>query len=248
MIHPERSRTQKLLAEFAGTFAVVFVGAGAVAAGAYWLNQGRAGYLPQRLTGALLYGAAYGAAIALLGRISGGHFNPAVSIAHWVTHRAGTFATLFYFVAQMAGATAAAYALRLILPEGATSAVMIGPPVLAADLTRGPALLIEGGMAFALVLAFWGTLVNRARPRYWLGGLIVGGVLAAGSYLGSPYTGGVANPARAFGLAMAARLWGYQQIYWVGPLAGAVAAATLCDPLFRRNLHGSQPVPKTSTP
>ena len=51
--------------------------------------------------------------------------------------------------------------------------------------------------------------------------------------LGAPYTGGVMNPARAFGPALAARQWAYQGVYWVGPLAGAVAAASLYDLLFR---------------
>ena len=69
----------------------------------------------------------------------------------------------------------------------------------------------------------------RAPAR--LGGIVAGAVAAAASFAAMPYTGGVMNPARAFGPALAARLWGYQAVYWVGPLAGAVAAA-LDDFLF----------------
>jgi glycerol uptake facilitator-like aquaporin len=249
------NRAQQLLAEFAGTFAVVFIGAGAVAAGAYLRSHSTAAttitFLSDRfsgpLTSSIAYGAAYAAAVALLGHISSGNFNPAVSIAHWVTHRAGTVATLLYFAAQMAGATVAAYALRAIVPASATSAAMVGPPVLASDLTRGPALLIEATMTFALVVALWTTLVQRERPRFWLGGIVAGTVIAAASYAGSPYTGGVMNPARAFGPALAGRLWGYQGVYWVGPLAGAVAAATLCDALLRPKSPQAAPVPKASS-
>jgi glycerol uptake facilitator-like aquaporin len=215
---------QRSLSECAGTFGVALIAAGAVAQRVITIGP---------LGIALAYGVAYALAVAALGRISGGHFNPAVTVAHWVTHRFGTFDALLYIAAQVAGATVAAYALRLVVP-GATSATLLGPPVLASGVTRGPAMLIEGAMAFALVLALWTTLVSRPRPLYWLGGIVAGAAVAAASFAGAPYTGGVMNPALAFGPAMAAHLWGYQAIYWIGPLAGGVVAASLYDLLFRR--------------
>jgi MIP family channel proteins len=246
----KHSRPRRLLAEFAGTFAVVLISVGAVAADAYLRGRAPGSALAPStatqfapLTAAIAYGVAYGAAVAALGRISGGHFNPAVSVAHWVTHRFGTFDTLLYVAAQLAGASAAAYALRLTVQAAGTSATVVGPPVLASGLTRGPALLIEGAMTFALVLALWAALVGRARPRYWLGGGVAGVVVAAASFAGAPYTGGAMNPARAFGLALPERLWGYQNVYWVGPLAGAVAAASLYDLLFRRSVRRAEAVP-----
>jgi len=228
---PTTSRTRKFLAELAGTFAVVLVAAGAVAMGQ--LGVGWAS--PPGI--AVAYGVAYGAAIAALGRITGGHFNPAVTIAHWATHRFGTFKAVMYIAAQLGGASASAYALRLIAPATAAGASLVAPPALALGLTRAPALLIEAAMTFALVLALWASIVGRARPRYWLGGIVAGVVVTVASYFGAPYTGGVLNPARAFGPALAARQWVYQGVYWVGPLAGAVVAASLYDLLFRRRPH-----------
>jgi MIP family channel proteins len=225
------SRPQKLVTEFSGTFAVVLVSAGAAAAGAYPSGAQSGAVGP--LTIALAYGVAYGAAVATLGHISGGHFNPAVTIAHWVTHRFGPFDTILYAAAQLGGAAIAAYALRLALPSAA-SAGLLGPPELATGLTRGPAMLIEAGMTFALVLALWATIVNRTRPRYWLAGIVAGVVVAAASFAGAPYTGGAMNPAREFGPALAAGQWAYQGVYWIGPLAGGVAAASLYDLFFRR--------------
>jgi glycerol uptake facilitator-like aquaporin len=229
------SRTQKLLAEFAGTFAVVLAVSGARPAVAYLRDTaiGPAGM-------AVFYGVAYGVAIAAFGRFSGGHFNPAVTTAHWVTRRFGTVVALLYFAAQLAGATTASYALRLAVPATAAGAALVGPPVLAAGVTRAPALLIEAAMTFALVLALWASIVGRACPRYWLGGIVAGAVVAAASFLGAPYTGGVLNPARAFGPALAARQWAYQGVYWVGPLAGGVAAAALYDLIFRRRQTAPQ--------
>ena len=232
----KHSRPRKFLTEFAGTFAVVLVATGA----ATFLRSTPLGI-------AVAYGVAYGGAVTMLGKISGGHFNPAVTVAHWVTHRFGTFKSLLYIGAQLAGASAAAYALRFAwLATTTASTALPGPPVLAAGVTRGPALLAEAAGTFALVLALWATIVGRARPRYWLGGIVAGAVVAVASHLGAPYTGGVLNPARAFGPALAARQWAYQGVYWVGPLAGAVAAASLCDLLFRRHSRPAQEVQKTT--
>jgi MIP family channel proteins len=245
MADPHQSWPRKLLAEFAGTFAVVLVALAAAGLAAYARSPHNGpgaldAYIPFAV--APIYGLAYGAAIAAPGRISGGHFNPAVTVAHWVTHRFGTLAALLYIAAQLAGAAAAAYALRLALPLDSSRAPLLGPPMLAAGVTRGPAMLIEAAMMFALVLALWATIVDRARPRYWFGGIVAGVVVAAASYLGAPYTGGAMNPARAFGPALAAHQWAYQPVYWIGPLAGAVAASSLYDLLFRRKRTAMQEI------
>jgi MIP family channel proteins len=238
------SRPQKLLAELVGTFAVVLVSAGAVCADAYLRSTLRgSGLGPLGL--ALFYGAAYAAGVAALGRVSGAHFNPAVTIGHWVTRRIGPFDTVTYFAAQLTGACAAGYLLRAAVPQSVASAAMLGTPDLAAGITRGPAMLIEAAMTFALVFALWATVVDRVVRRYWLAALAAGAVITAAVYLGGPYTGGAMNPARAFGPALAAHEWAYQPIYWIGPLAGGVAAASLYDLLFHRT-H-AQPLPEKTT-
>jgi len=233
MSTPANSRPRKFLAEFAGTFAVVLVSAGVVWTSVYPRSLGENhGTTP--LGVAIWYGVAYGSAIAALGRISGGHFNPAVTIAHWVTHRFGTFDTLLYAAAQLGGAAAGAYALRYAVLAASGTSALLGPPGLAAGVTRGPAMLIEGSMTFVLVLALWATIADRARPRYWLAGLAAGIVITLAVLAGGPFTGGAMNPARAFGPALASHHWTYQGVYWIGPLAGGVAAASLYDFLFHR--------------
>lgn len=214
------TRSRKLAAELIGTFVVVLVSAAATT-----LNP---------LASALAYGLVYGALIAALGRISGGHFNPAVTIGHWVTRRFGAFDTLTYWGAQLAGAAAAAYLLRFSLPEAVWQGTNLGTPSLAAGLTRGPAMLIEGLMAFFLVLALFAATVEKPRVHYWLAGLLAVAVTTLAVLAGGPFTGGAMNPARAFGPALASRHWAYQPIYWIGPLAGGVAAASLYDLLFHR--------------
>ena len=232
MSTPVNSRPRKFLAEFAGTFAVVLVAAGAVCADAFLGNTQRGGLGPFGV--ALAYGLIFGAAVSVLGRISGGHFNPAVTIGYWVTRRFGAFDTLAYCAAQLGGAAGAGYLLRLSVPERVSSLAFLGTPSLAAGLGRGPAMLVEGLMTFFLVLALWATTVDRPHARYWLAGLAAGVVIAAGVLAGGGLTGAAMNPARAFGPALAAGQWAYQPVYWIGPLAGGVAAASLYDLLFRR--------------
>jgi len=214
------SRSGKLAAELIGTFVVVLVSAATARL--------------SPLASALAYGLVFGALVAALGRISGGHFNPAVTIGYWVTHRFNTFDTLTYGVAQLAGAAGAAYLLRLVLPEAVSQATLLGTPSLATGLTRGPAMLIEGLMTFFLVLTLFATAVDRPGARYWLAGLAAAVVITLAVLAGGPFTGGSMNPARAFGPALASRHWTYQAVYWIGPLAGGVAAASLYDLLFHR--------------
>jgi aquaporin Z len=183
----------------------------------------------------LAYGLVFGGLVAAVGRISGGHFNPAVTIGHWVTHRFGTFDTLAYWLAQLAGAVCAAYLLRFALPGETWRAAPLGTLIIAAGLTRAPALLIEALMTFVLVLALFATTVDRPGAHYWLAGLCAGVVIVAAVFLGGPLTGAAMNPARAFGPALASGYWTHQGVYWVGPLAGGVAAASLYDLLFHRN-------------
>jgi MIP family channel proteins len=241
------NRREKLAAEFVGTFFVVLIAAGTAAIARATTDVSPVP--PVQLTplaAAIAYGAAYGAAIVLLGRVSGGHFNPAVTIGYWVTRRFGLFFTLAYMAAQLAGAAAAAYALRTVLPS--LTAPLLGTPMLAAGTTRGPGMLIEAAMTFALVFALWATVADRQAPRYWLAGLLSAAVIVAAVFLGGPYTGGAMNPARAFGPALAAHEWTYQPVYWIGPLAGGVAAAWLYDLIFRRSRGRVHPVAETVIP
>src|SRR5580658_2456944 len=96
-------KPQKLLAEFVGTFALIFIGAGSICA-AHFLNT--TNQVSLGLLGiALAHGLAIGIMVTAVGHISGGHFNPAVTIGFWVTRRLGTLDSILYWIAQLAGAT-----------------------------------------------------------------------------------------------------------------------------------------------
>src|SRR6266849_9622542 len=107
------SMPQKLAAEFVGTFALIFFGAGSICAEQFLHGTGGPGLLGI----ALAHGLAIGLMVTAMGHISGGHFNPAVSIGFWVTRRISTLDIILYWAAQLAGAIAAAYLLKLVVPE-----------------------------------------------------------------------------------------------------------------------------------
>ncbi|MGC1617797.1 MAG: MIP/aquaporin family protein [Candidatus Acidiferrum sp.] len=219
---------QKLIAEFLGTFALIFFSAGAVCVDWYPHSSNALGLLGI----ALVYGLTMAIMVSALGHISGGHFNPAITIGFWVTKRLNTIDTIAYWIVQLAGAVAAAFLLKAIIPEDTWRAVALGTPMFTHDFTRLSGMILEGLTTFFLVLTVFATSVDERSSYRPVAGFAIGLSLALGSLIASPFTGGALNPARAFGPALASSHWQNHGIYWVGPLAGGFLAGFLYDSLF----------------
>jgi MIP family channel proteins len=230
------SLPQKLAAEFIGTFTIIFIAVGSICADQYLsaANQPRIGPLGI----ALAYGSAYAAMVMTLRHVSVGHFNPAVTIGFWVVKRLGTLEAIAYSIVQLAAACAAAYLIRIIIPETAWRPVALGVPVLAQDFTRLPAMALEAVLTFFVVFIVFATAGDDvdAVPRH-VAGLAVGLAIAMGALFGGPFTGAAMNPARAFGPALAAPHWQNQGVYWLGTLFGGIIAAFLHERLFPAVRH-----------
>ena len=223
---------QKLVAEFVGTFTVIFVATGAICADQYLTAAGKpsAGLLGN----AVAYGLAYGIMVAAMGHISGGHFNPAVTIGFWVTQRLGTVSSILYCAAQLLGAAAAAYSVKLIVPESVWEQVALGTPALAPDFTRMHGMALEAVTTFFLVLVVFATAVDTNGAFNKVSGFAAGLTVTIGVLVAYPFTGAALNPARAFGPALASRHWTNHGVYWVGPLFGGVIAGFIYDRIFLR--------------
>ena len=220
--------SQKLAAEFLGTFALVFFGSGAICAERFVTGAGG---------GALGIALATGLAAAIsyiaFSRFSGGHFNPAISIGLWVTKRLNTVEVAGYWAAQLAGAVIAALLLRALLPrEEAFLPSLGGTPVLFRDFARLPAMCLEAVITFVLVLVFFAVTSDEFSEFRTLAGGAVGLLYTLGILVANPFTGAALNPARAFGPALAASHWKDQGVFWVGPLAGGFLAGLVYDALF----------------
>jgi MIP family channel proteins len=224
-------KPQKLVAEFLGTFALVFFGVGAIIADQFLRSNANGPGAYGWLGIALAQGLAMGILVTSLGHISGGHFNPAITIGFWVTRKFSTFDTLAYWIVQLAGAIAAAYLLRR-LPFDAWSSVQLGAPDLASGVTRTTGMIFEALMTFFLVFVFFATAVDKDGAFNKIAGFAIGLTVTIGVLLGGPFTGAALNPARAFGPALAANHWTNHGVYWIGPLAGGVVAGWLYDTMF----------------
>ncbi len=227
---PVYNTSQRLVAEFLGTFALVFFGAGAICTERFL--QGAGGGL---LATALASGLAIAVMSIALSHVSGAHFNPAVTIGFWITKRMSTMEVLGYWLAQMLGGIVAAFCLKAILPrEDAWQPVLGGTPDLVRDFTRLPAMGLEALITFFLVLIYFATTSEDNIDSRSLSGLAVGLAYTIGILVAAPFTGAALNPARAFGPALASTHWSNQGVYWVGPIAGGCVAGLIYDALYAR--------------
>jgi MIP family channel proteins len=226
---------QKLIAEFVGTFAFIFISAGTICADQCLAASGQSGV---GLLGiAVGSGLAFAIVVTALGHISGGHFNPAITIGFWVTRRLGTLDSIAYWIAQLLGATAAAYLLKLTIPDTTWTAKALGSitPDLGGDFTRAHGITLEAVMTFVLVLVVFATAVDAKGAFDKISGFAIGLTVTVDILLGGPFTGAAVNPARAFGPALATSHWQNHGVYWAGPLLGGVLAAVLYDRVFLRD-------------
>lgn len=220
-----RDSLRHFLAEFIGTFALVFVGGAAI------MQAKDSGGSIGLLEVALAHGLILAVMVSATMRISG-HFNPAVTIAFLATRRIESFMAGIYVAAQIIGAILAAYVLKLTFPDALFNATRGGGQSISLDVSGSQAFLLEAIATFFLAFVIYGTAVDRKAPK--IGGLAIGFVVAADILAIGPYTGASMNPARSFGPAVASGTFEGQLIYWLAPIIGAVSAALLYEFLFIR--------------
>ena len=214
------------VAEFCGTFALCFIGAGVICT-----NQWTGGMVG--LLGiAVAHGTVLAVMISSLGHISGGHFNPAVTVAAFTAGKVNGDQALAYIMAQLSGGVVAGYLLTLIVPEAIWRSVHLGTPALGMGLNIVQGVLLEMVLTFFLVLAVFGTAVDPKGSWNAIAGFGIGTVLIFDILVGGPLTGAAMNPARAFGPALASGFWEHHLVYWLGPLLGGILAAMLYNRVF----------------
>lgn len=209
-------------AEFFGTMLFVLVGAGSIVANV----NGAAGSLGI----ALAHGLGLAILVTIMMPISGGHLNPAVSVALWIGDQIDARTLGKYVVAQLLGAIVAALLIKLLFPASLARITSLGTPQMSGALGMGAGITLEAVFTFFLVSAVFGTCVNPEAQR--VGGFAIGLTVLVVALGGGNLTGAVMNPARAFGPALISGDWHTQAAYWVGPLIGAALAALAWKFLF----------------
>lgn len=195
----------KLLTELVGTFFLVLtIGCTVV--------NGSANAIP-----ALAIGAALMVMVYAGGHVSGGHYNPAVTLGVFLRGRCAAKDVVPYWIAQVAGAVLAAFAVAFL--RGRPEAILLTP-------ATGPALLAEFLFTFALVYVVLNTATAKATSGNSNYGLAIGMTVMVGIFSVGNISGGALNPAVAVGIAnMGIVAWSSLWIYLAAELAGGAAAA-----------------------
>jgi aquaporin TIP len=229
----QRNLFTAAVAEAIGTFALIFIGVLSITAVSRVLA-------PAGLANLTSIGLAHGLTImvmvAALGAVSGGHFNPAITLGFLVTGRMSAPTGLAYWIAQLVGASLAAL---LLLPVLGPRLVALGTPALGAGIGFWAGVILEAVGTFFLVLAVFGTTVDSRGLRS-VAPVAIGLTIALDIMAFGPLTGSAVNPARAFGPALASGQWTNQLVYWIGPLVGGALAALLDHHFF---MEPARPVP-----
>jgi aquaporin Z len=219
-----------LLAEFIGTFALIFIGAGASALGIGGLVGVAFAH------GLVVLGFAYA-----YGHISGTHINPAVTLGVWAAGKIDAARAGSYIVFQILGGVLGALALRWVLGGTETG---LGVTALARDLQVGNAtititpvigVVLEAILTFFLVNAVMNAGISGKATIP--GGLAIGLTLVFCILMGGPLTGASLNPARSIGPAVATGNFVDLWVYLVGPILGGVLAGLLYKTIFEEREH-----------
>ena len=207
------------VAEFIGTFTLIFVGGGAAA------------FVHTTTDAALANGLAIGVMVVAMGHISGGLFNPAITLGFLVTKRISPKLACFYWLVQFAGGAAGGLMLKWLLPSAVQSFAHLGVPALGSGMGAGAGVVLEAILTFFLVWVVFGAAVDPGSAFKQAAGLAIGLTISIDVLIGGGLTGAAMNPARAFGPELAGNHWADAWIWYVGPAAGAVIAATVYEML-----------------
>ena len=206
---------QKLMAEFLGTFVLVFAGTGAIVIDE--VSHGAITHVGVALT----FGLVVLAMIYTVGDVSGAHLNPAVTLGFWAARRFPGGSVGPYIVSQCAGAFAASGLLRALFPQnqwlGATEPAG----------SAGQSLVLELVLTALLMFVIL-SVSTGAQEKGITAGIAVGAVIALEALFAGPVCGASMNPARSLAPAVVSGHLGNLWIYIVGPVVGAVVAVGGC--------------------
>jgi aquaporin Z len=208
-----RQEWRRLFSELLGTFFLVLVAAGGGMMGQAFPNT------ISRTAAVVAPGLMVMAIILFMGKVSGAHLNPAVSVAFALRGDFPWQRVPGYIVVQLAGAALAAWLLQAVVNVSAS----FGSNYPASSYSSSDAFVMETVLTLGLVSVILGT-ASGAQNLGVFGALGVGGYIALAGLWGSPISGASMNPARTFGPDLVAADFTAYWVYIVGPLLGAAVA------------------------
>ena len=225
------------VAEGLGTFGLVFAGCGAIMIDT--LSKGQITHVGV----GLVFGLIITTMIYAFGHISGAHFNPAVTLAFVLTRHLPIRRLLFYWAAQLTGATLAALCLRLLLGDVAS----LGATLPTGNGGAWQSFGLETLLTFFLMVVIM-AMATDTRAVGQAAALAIGGTVMLEALFAGPISGASMNPARSLGPALMSWTWTDQWVYLAGPLLGAIAGAFVYRYLREAGSHAPQHNEKERTP
>lgn len=207
---------RKAGAELVGTFVLVLAGCGAIMVNT--ITNGALGHIGIAFTFAM----AILTMIAAVGHISGGHFNPAVTIAFALTRHLPLRDTVAYIIGQFIGAILAALTLRLLIGDVASLGVTLPGAQFTAGQAFGVEILLTAVLMFVIISVATDTRAVGAPAA-----IAIGFAILLDALWGGPISGGSMNPARSLGPALVAGVLTDQWIYLIAPIIGAAIGGFL---------------------
>ena len=201
----------KYIAEAIGTFALVFCGTGAI------IIDGVSGGALGTVGIAITFGLIVMAMIAVVGEVSGAHFNPAVTIGFWLTMRFETKQVIPYILAQTIGAFIASGILRFLFPDSLT---------LGETLPAGPwmqTFVLEIILTFFLMFVILNVAIG-SKEQGIIASIAIGATVLLEALFAGPITGASMNPIRSIAPAIVNMNLEHLWIYIVAPIIGSILA------------------------
>jgi len=212
------------LAEFIGTFVFVFISAGSVLVNIFYGDVGIIGI-------AFATGMIISALMFSVSKLSGAHFNPAVTLALWLAQKIKGSLAFFYILAQISGGFAAAGVLLWIFGPDARE-FSLGGPVLGVGVSTQAAVIIEALLTAILVFVYFAMTVSR-NSSVSFSPIAVGAIYTISIFFAGSLTGGAINPAKALGTLVISESYSNLVIWVIGPATGSIFGI-IYDFLFLR--------------
>ncbi|XP_062180494.1 aquaporin TIP4-2 isoform X1 [Phragmites australis] len=228
---PDAGCVRAVLAELVLTFLFVFTGvAASMAAAGSGEKPGVAMPIATLAAVAIAHALAAGVLVTAGFHVSGGHLNPAVTVALLARGHITALRSGLYVATQLLASSLACILLRYL-----TGGMVTPVHALGTGISPMQGLVMEVILTFSLLFVTYAMILDPRSSVRTIGPLLTGLIVGANTLAGGNFSGASMNPARSFGPALATGVWTNHWVYWLGPLLGGPLAGLVYESLFLVN-------------
>ncbi|CAG2232782.1 aquaporin-5-like [Mytilus galloprovincialis] len=222
-----------VIAEMIGTLLLVMIACGSFTA---WEDPNKDHHISNAgriIQISLCFGLGVATLVWVFGHVSGGHLNPSVTMAFFITRRISLARAVMYVIGQCVGGMIGAGLLKGVMPSNYTG--NLGATTLQHGMNGGKGFGVEFFITFVLVLTVFASADKHRKDLRGSFPLSIGLAYTFCHLFAVPMTGAGMNTARSFGAAVVSGVWSSHWVYWLGPLLGGILAGLMYENLFAAN-------------